>query len=323
MNVPHLTDSFGRQHDYLRISLTDACNLRCVYCMPNETIQVTPSAKLMQADEIQEIARIFVSLGVKKIRLTGGEPLLRKDAKDIIQKLSPLPAELTVSTNAVLADEFIDTFKANNIRSLNISLDTLDAAEFLAITKRGDFQKIMANINLLLVHDFKVKVNMVVMKGINEHAILDFVNWTKNYSLDIRFIEFMPFAGNAWQRNKVFSYAEMLEVIKSQYNFVKLEDGLNDTAKKYKIPNHAGSFAFITTITEPFCGTCNRMRLTADGKMKNCLFSSGETDLLSAFRKGEDIVPLIQSCLQQKKQERGGRFDFENIENRSMIRIGG
>jgi cyclic pyranopterin phosphate synthase len=323
MNRAPLTDTFGRKHDYLRISLTDACNLRCVYCMPNEKIKVTPSAKLMQADEIEEIARIFVSLGVKKIRLTGGEPLVRHDARDIIERLSPLPAELTISTNAVLADEYLDTFKNNGIKSLNVSLDTLNADEFLSITKRGDFQKIMGNINLLLVHDFKVKVNMVVMRGINEHAILDFVNWTKDYPLDIRFIEFMPFAGNSWQRDKVFSYAEMLEVIGEKYTFMKLEDGLNDTAKKYQVLKHAGTFAFITTVTEPFCGSCNRMRLTADGKMKNCLFSSGETDLLSAFRKGEDIVPLIQASLLEKKQERGGQFDFENIENRSMIRIGG
>ncbi len=323
MNLQPLTDTFGRQHDYLRISLTDACNLRCVYCMPNETIQVTPSAKLMQAEEIQEIARIFVSLGVKKIRLTGGEPLLRKDAKNIIERLSPLPVELAISTNAVLADQYIETFLANGIRSLNVSLDTLNAEEFLSITKRGDFQKIISNIQLLLSHNFKVKVNMVVMKGINEHAILDFIEWTRNYPLDIRFIEFMPFSGNAWQRDKVFSYADMLELIEKKYTFVKLEDAANDTAKKYKVSNHAGTFAFITTITEPFCGSCNRMRLTADGKMKNCLFSAGETDLLSAFRKGQDITPLILSCLHDKKQERGGRFDFENIENRSMIRIGG
>lgn len=332
-----LTDTFGRHHDYLRISLTDACNLRCVYCMPNEKVLVTPSAKLMQVEEIENMAKVFVELGVKKIRLTGGEPLLRKDAKKIIQKLSKLPVELTISTNAVLVDQYIETFKAANIRSVNVSLDTLNPDEFFAITKRGDFKKIMANIYLLLSQNFKVKVNMVVMKGINEHAILDFISWTKDFPLDVRFIEFMPFSGNDWLPEKVFSYKEMLNSISTKYEFFKLEDAINDTAKKYNVPGHAGTFAFITTITEPFCGTCNRLRLTADGKMKNCLFSQDETDLLAVMRKGEDITPLIISCLESKKRERGGRFDFENAvgaspsialntvspENRSMIRIGG
>ena len=337
MLMPQLLDMFGRKHDYLRISLTDACNLRCVYCMPNEKVSVTPSAKMMQVDEIADIASVFVGLGVKKIRLTGGEPLLRKDTKAIIEKLSMLPVELAISTNAVLADQYIETFKTADIHSVNVSLDTLNPDEFFAITKRGDFKKIMENIYLLLSHNFKVKVNMVVMKGINEHAIPDFISWTKDFPLDVRFIEFMPFAGNAWLPEKVFSYKEMLNEIGSKYEFIKLADAKNDTAKKYMVKGHAGTFAFITTITEPFCGTCNRLRLTADGKMKNCLLSQEETDLLSAIRKGKDITPLIISCLQNKKPERGGRFDAENnlssstlisidagsIADRSMIRIGG
>ena len=329
MSSVQLIDTFGRQHDYLRISLTDACNLRCIYCMPNEKMLITPSANLMQADEIERMAATFIGLGVKKIRLTGGEPLLRKDAKEIIQRLSKFSTELTLSTNALLADKFIDVFHDANIRSVNVSLDTLNPDDFFAITKRGDFKRILANIYLLLSQNFKVKVNMVVMKGINEHAIFDFINWTKDFPLDVRFIEFMPFAGNAWRPEKVFSYKEMLNLIGTKYEFIKLDDAINDTAKKYKIKEHAGTFAFITTVTAPFCGTCNRLRLTADGKMKNCLFSQNETDLLSAMRSGKDITPLILSCLENKKQERGGRFDFENnvslseAENRSMIRIGG
>lgn len=312
MVIAPLFDTFGRGHDYLRISLTDACNLRCVYCMPNEKMLVTPSAKLMQVDEIEMIASVFVELGVKKIRLTGGEPLLRKDAKEVIQQLSKLPVELAVSTNAVLANEYIDTFKKADIRSINVSLDTLNPAEFFAITKRGDFDKIMSNIYLLLSHNFKVKVNIVVMKGVNEHVIFDFINWTKDFPLDVRFIEFMPFAGNGWMPEKVFSFKEMQDKISTKYEFIKLEDSPNDTAKKFKVREHQGTFAFITTITAPFCGSCNRLRLTADGRMKNCLFSQDETDLLTAIRAGRDIKPLILSCLQSKKSERGGRFDAEN-----------
>lgn len=318
-----LHDTFGRLHNYIRISLTDACNLRCTYCMPNEKVVVTPSDKMMSVDEIIGIATTFVKLGVTKIRLTGGEPLVRKDAKLIIQKLSELLVELTISTNAVLVDEYIDVFKQANIRSVNVSLDTLNTDEFFAITKRGDFEKIRQNIFLLLANNFKVKVNMVVMKGVNEHAILDFINWTKDFPLDVRFIEFMPFSGNAWNREKVFSQQEMLNVISEKYSFVKLIDEPNDTSKKYTVPGYQGTFGFISTVTEPFCGTCNRLRLTSDGKMKNCLFSEGETDLLFAYRNGIDIIPLIISNVMSKKEALGGRFDFEKIENRSMIKIGG
>ncbi|MBK6835061.1 MAG: GTP 3',8-cyclase MoaA [Bacteroidetes bacterium] len=322
MQEQGLYDTFGRKHNYLRISLTDACNLRCTYCMPDEKVIVTPSHKMMQVDEIVEIAKVFVSLGVNKIRLTGGEPLVRKDAKLIIQQLAKLPVELSISTNAVLVNEFIEDFKQANIRSVNVSLDTLNADDFLKITKRGEFEKIKQNLFLLVKEGFKVKLNMVVMKGINENAILDFIELTKDFALDARFIEFMPFSGNDWNREKVFTQTEMLQLIQTKYNVLKLEDELNDTAKKYKVPGHKGNFGFISTVSNPFCNTCNRLRLTADGKMKNCLFSEGETDLLNAYRNGINIEPLIIENLQAKKQALGGRFDFENIENRSMIKIG-
>jgi cyclic pyranopterin phosphate synthase len=323
MQEQGLYDTFGRKHNYLRISLTDACNLRCTYCMPDEKVIVTPSHKMMQVDEIVEIAKVFVNLGVNKIRLTGGEPLVRKDAKLIIQQLAKLPVELSISTNAVLVNEFIEDFKQANIHSVNVSLDTLNADDFLKITKRGEFEKIKQNIFLLVKENFKVKLNMVVMKGINESAILDFIELTKDFALDARFIEFMPFSGNDWNREKVFTQTEMLQLIQTQYTILKLEDELNDTAKKYKVPGHKGTFGFISTVSNPFCNTCNRLRLTADGKMKNCLFSEGETDLLSAYRNGMSIESLIIENLQAKKQALGGRFDFENIENRSMIKIGG
>jgi len=323
MQEQQLYDTFGRKHNYLRISLTDACNLRCTYCMPNEDVSVTPSHKMMQVDEIVDLAKVFVNLGVNKIRLTGGEPLVRKDAKLIIQKLAELPVELSISTNAVLAHDFIDVFKEAKIKSVNVSLDTLNAEQFFEITKRGDFEKIKNNIFLLLEHQFNVKLNIVVMKGINETAILDFIALTKDFPLDVRFIEFMPFTGNAWNREKVFSQQEMLNLIEEKHSIEKLSDEINDTAKKYKVPHYKGTFGFISTVTQPFCEGCNRLRLTADGKIKNCLFSQGESDLLSAYRNGTNIESLIIENLQSKKQALGGRFDFENIENRSMIKIGG
>jgi cyclic pyranopterin phosphate synthase len=325
-----IVDQFNRVHDYLRISLTDNCNFRCFYCMPEEEYDFTPASQLMQTHEITELAKTFVGLGVKKIRLTGGEPLVRKDAGDIILALSQLPIQLTLTTNGARLHEFLPMIQQAGIRSLNISLDTLQAEKFQLVTRRDQFKRVYDNIHLLIDNGIHAKVNMVVMKDLNENEINDFVEWTKHTPVHVRFIEFMPFQGNRWTSNKVITWQQMLQVIESQYSFIKLTDEVNDTTKKYMVPGHAGTFAVISTMSAPFCSTCNRMRLTADGKLKNCLFSKEETDLLAALRKGEAVIPLIHASIHAKKKELGGQFsaDFEHIEataiqNRSMITIGG
>jgi len=325
-----ILDKFNRAHDYLRISLTDNCNLRCFYCMPEESYDFAPASRLMQADEILKLSEIFVAEGVKKIRLTGGEPLVRKDTGKIISLLSNLPVELTLTTNGTRIHDYIHVLKDANIKSLNISLDTLKADQFEKITRRNQFQLVMDNINLLLSEGFIVKINMVVMNGLNDHEINDFIAWTKNTPVQIRFIEFMPFTGNKWSSNQVFSKDQILDIISQKYTFTPVLGTIHDTAKGFSIENHAGNFAIISTMTNPFCEGCNRMRLTADGKLKNCLFSKGETDLLTPLRKGEPILPLIHSNIQSKAKELGGQFtnaiekiEAISIENRSMITIGG
>ncbi|HLF33425.1 MAG TPA: GTP 3',8-cyclase MoaA [Cyclobacteriaceae bacterium] len=325
-----IKDSFNRAHNYLRISLTDNCNMRCFYCMPEEDYDFTPPSKLMQAGEISAIAGIFVKLGVNKIRLTGGEPLVRKDAGEIIRSLSKLPVKLTMTTNGSRVHEFIDLFRETGVRSINISLDTLDRERFRAITRRDQFDLVFGNIQKLLEQSLHVKVNMVVMRGINDDEVLKFIEWTKQTPVHVRFIEFMPFTGNRWSSDKVFTWQEMLRLIDTEYSYIRLKDEGNDTAKKYMIPGHSGTFAVISTMSAPFCSTCNRMRLTADGKMKNCLFSKEETDLLTALRNGEDIEPMIHRSVGNKAEALGGQFDshFEKLEaasirNRSMITIGG
>jgi len=325
-----IKDSYNRIHDYLRISLTDNCNLRCFYCMPEEEYEFSPASKLMQKDEIVQLSKIFVSLGVNKIRLTGGEPLVRKDAGEIIKALSTLPVKLTITTNGSRIHEFIDILEDSGVHSLNISLDTLQPDKFQLITRRNQFEKIYENIHLLLARNFHVKVNMVVMKGLNDNEINDFVEWTKHEAVHVRFIEFMPFTGNWWTSNKVFTMQQMLEVIEAKYEVERLQNEKHDTAKAFRVPGHLGTFAIISTMTSNFCGDCNRIRLTADGKMKNCLFAEKETDLLSALRKGADAVALIHENIRSKAKELGGQFttDFEHlhpeeIHNRSMITIGG
>lgn len=325
-----LKDTFNRTHDYLRISLTDACNFRCLYCMPSEKMKFMPAKHLMQAEEVETIVKTFVDLGVKKIRLTGGEPLVRKDAKDIIERLSKFPVELTLTTNAVLVDDFIEDFHQARIKSVNVSLDTLKRDKFHKLTQRELFDKVWNNIQLLITEGFHVKVNVVVMKGINDNEILDFIELTKNQPVHVRFIEFMPFDKNQWNSNKVFSYQEILDLAETKFGFIKMKDESNETAKKFKPFGHQGTFAVISTMSAPFCHNCNRMRLTADGKMKNCLFSKSEADILSALRNHEDIEPIIRKCVGQKEKALGGQFegdfnkiDTNKIDNRSMISIGG
>jgi cyclic pyranopterin phosphate synthase len=325
-----IVDGFNRVHDYLRISLTDNCNLRCFYCMPEEEYEFTPASKLMQADEIEAIAKVFVSKGVNKIRLTGGEPLVRKDAADIIRRLGALGVRLTLTTNGTRLHEFMDVIKAAGITSLNISLDTLDKDRFMLMTRRDQYDRVRSNIALAIREGLHVKVNVVVMKGLNDGEIADFIRWTKDEPIHVRFIEFMPFSGNKWNSDRVMTWQQILEVATDAFDVLPLEREKHETAKKYIIPGHQGTFAVISTMSAPFCGDCNRMRLTADGKMKNCLFSTTETDLLTPHRQGMDIVSLIYQSIRDKKKALGGQFttDMEKIEtskleNRSMITIGG
>ena len=328
-----LTDDFGRKHNYLRISLLEKCNLRCTYCMPADGIALSPKASLMTADEIFAIAQTFVQNGVDKIRLTGGEPLLRKDFPEIISKLANLEVLLSITTNGILIDRHIDVLKQFKVKKINLSLDTLVSSKFHSITLRNQFEKVIDNLHLLLNNDFQVKVNVVLMKGFNENEIIDFIKLTQFLPLSIRFIEFMPFAGNEWDRSKMVTQNEILSQAEACFSLdkvQKLEDEKNFTARTYKIEGFQGDFGIISSITNPFCDGCNRIRLTANGKIKNCLFSNSETDLLTAFRNGESITELISTSIKNKKKIRAGMVTVSEMndpslhfDNRSMIAIGG
>lgn len=328
--IPRLIDRFGRVHDYLRVSLTDACNFRCVYCMPagKQVSKVGPTN--MTREEILLFARIFVQLGVKKIRLTGGEPLFRADVDTIVQDLSGICSELSLTTNGIFIDKYIEVLLSAGIDSLNVSLDSLKSERFKLLTGRDYFARVWRNIDLLLKHQVNVKLNVVVIKGVNDDEISDFVELTRHLPIHIRFIEFMPFAGNSWSSKKVVRSEEILEQVGAKYPIKKIPDGLNDTTRKYQIPGFCGTIALIGTLSNPFCETCNRLRLTADGKFKNCLYSTSEVDLLSAMRNGEDIVPLIEHAVLNKARQTGGQLssDVSKISssllvNRQMVMIGG
>ena len=328
-----LFDKHQRTHNYLRISLTEKCNLRCTYCMPAEGIPLTPAAHLMSAYEIFEIASHFVKRGVDKIRLTGGEPTVRKDINQIIERLSSLPTKLALTTNGLMIHRHIDVLKKADVDVINISIDSLDREKFKKITLRDQYEQLEKNMALLDSQGFRLKLNVVLLKGINDDEIIPFINLSKDLNWQIRFIEFMPFDGNNWDRSKTVSLEAILKTAESHYGLSqikRLKDAANDTAKNYKIDGFTGSFAVISTVTNPFCDSCNRLRLTADGKLKNCLFSSNDYDLLSSFRNGESLDCVIDIALRDKFAARAGLDDsnkFNNPDNhkdnRSMIAIGG
>ena len=270
---------------------------------------------------------------VFKVPREANKTNLKKNIEKIITELTQLPINLGITTNGILLDNYVELFKASGVKDVNISLDTLDKKKFEEITRRDYFDRVINNINLYEANGFNVKINNVIIKGVNDNEITDFIAFTKDKNVAIRFIEFMPFDGNKWNNEKVITFNEILSAAEEKYgseNIIKLKSKKNGTAKNFQIKGYKGSFGVISTVSNPFCDSCNRIRLTANGRIKNCLFSSSETNLLTPLRNGEDIKPIIIDGIYHKKQVRGGMtsdkdfFDPEkNANNRTMIAIGG
>ncbi|XP_059501161.1 molybdenum cofactor biosynthesis protein 1 isoform X2 [Stegostoma tigrinum] len=309
-----LTDRFERRHSYLRISLTEKCNLRCQYCMPEEGVKLTPKPQLLTTEELMALARLFVQEGVDKIRLTGGEPLIRSDVVSIVAQLRELDnlKTIAVTTNGISLARQLPSLKEAGLDLINVSLDTLVPAKFEFIARRRGFHKVMEGINKALDAGYNpVKVNCVVMRGLNEDELLDFVKLTEKKPLDVRFIEYMPFDGNKWNFKKLVSYQEMLGTIRQRWpELEELPSGASDTAKAYKVPDFQGQIGFITSMSEHFCGTCNRLRLTADGNLKVCLFGNAEVSLRDVLRSGAtdlEILEIIGAAVGRKKKQHAGK----------------
>ncbi|TVP75668.1 MAG: GTP 3',8-cyclase MoaA, partial [Gemmatimonadales bacterium] len=323
----------GRVHDYLRISLTERCNLRCTYCMPEEGIRLRPKEEFMTAGEVETLARTFVEMGIRKIRLTGGEPLVRRDVDDVMERLGGLGMELAMTTNAVLVHRHADQMAAAGVTAVNVSLDSLRPQRFLALTRRDDHARVLENLALLRARGFQVRENVVLMRGQNDDEVPDFVARTRDPSVHVRFIEFMPFGGNRWEEEKIVPLAEVLRSVEARFGTGSIErvpGKASDTARTYRVRGHQGTFGVIASVTTPFCDTCNRLRLTADGKLKNCLFQPAEADLLGPLRRGEDVRPLIRASVAAKHRARAGLVQLEDFrsspsheENRAMVAIGG
>ncbi|KAH9495515.1 Molybdenum cofactor synthesis protein 1 [Bulinus truncatus] len=325
-----LTDTFGRQHTYLRISLTERCNLRCQYCMPEEGVQLSPKEHILSTEEILKLAKLFVSQGITKIRLTGGEPLIRPDIHQIIEGFNELRSiglkHIGITTNAITLARKLPNLKAAGLDQINLSLDTLVSAKFEFITRRRGFDKVLKSIETALELGYNpLKINCVVMRGLNDDEICDFVSFTEKKPVDIRFIEYMPFGGNKWSTGKFVSFKEMLEKIQDKWPALyKLSDRPNDTSKAYKVPGFLGQIGFITSMSNQFCGSCNRLRVTADGNLKVCLHGQSEVSLRDALRQetpDDKLLEIIGAAVKRKKSQHAGMTNLSKMENRPMILI--
>ncbi|KAJ2793546.1 Molybdenum cofactor synthesis protein 1 [Coemansia helicoidea] len=331
--VPVLGDLFGRFHNYLRISVTERCNLRCQYCMPEEGVELTESARLLTTEEILRVARVFVQQGVDKIRLTGGEPTVRKDIVELVRGLDALRAlglrKIAMTTNGIAVRRKLPLLRAAGLDGLNISLDTRDPRKFELFTRRNGCDHVLRAIADAggLGFDF-VKVNVVVMRGQNEDEVPAFVEMTHDDNVDVRFIEYMPFDGNRWGRQKLVGYRELLARLAAVYGdrIEPLPLEPNHTAKGYRIAGYRGQFGFITSMTDTFCASCNRVRVLADGNLKVCLFGNTEVSLRDLIRAGAtdaDIVDTISHAIKRKRRAHAGLDILSQLPNRPMIKIGG
>ena len=325
-----LRDTFGRFHNYLRISLTEKCNLRCVYCMPEKGVELTPKSHLLTTPEIIRLSRIFIGIGVDKIRLTGGEPTIRKDINDVVEQIGNLPGlkSLAMTTTGIVLSKHLSHFKNNNLTQLNISLDTLRKERFTLFTRRLGYDMVLRSIDDALGMDYKnLKINCVVMNGKNDDEIIDFVRFTKDRDVNVRFIEYMPFDDNKWSSNKLVPYRQLVKDIETEFGpIIRKDDHFTEVAKNFSIPGFKGSVSFITSMTDSFCGGCNRTRIMADGNYKVCLFGNTEVSLRDHLRSGatdEEIINVISMAVKNKKKAHAGMDILHTLPNRPMIKIGG
>ena len=326
-----LKDQFGRRHEYLRISVTDRCNLRCRYCMPAEGVEMRPHEELLTFDEIDALTRVFIDLGITKVRLTGGEPLMRRDIEHLCTRLARIPRlkTLAISTNGVLLHKKSKALRWAGVDHVNISLDTLRPDRFEYIAFRHKLEDVLRGIEAAYGAGFhSVKINTVIMKGFNDDELFDFVDFAKFFSLNVRFIEYMPFLGNCWDSVKLMPYNEMFEMITSRYQLVPVRDGsiYAGPAKEFRVNDSGAIIGFITTMTDHFCHSCNRLRLTADGRLRNCLFAKDEVDLKRLLRSGADrleIASAIRSNVFQKWERHPDTHELLHQQDHAMVAIGG
>lgn len=328
-----LNDPWNRTIDYLRIAVTDRCNLRCFYCMPAEGVNYLPKKELLSYEEIIRLVEIFSSLGVKKIRLTGGEPFLRKDFISLLEKIKNTSGieAVHITTNGVLTHQFLDQLKVMGIDGVNLSLDSLSRENFHKITRRDEFETVMKTLDGLLEREINTKINMVVMHGKNTHEVIDMAQLARDRRLSVRFIEEMPFNGSDLETSKRnWNHIKILSELQSAFGkLTKISADPANPATLYKAKDHFGNLGIIPAYSRTFCGACNRIRLTATGTIKNCLYDEGVLDVKHLLRAGytnEEISKVLISTV-QKREKDGFAAEKNRKENKSisesMSSIGG
>ena len=327
-----LIDSFGRQINYVRLAVTDRCNLRCQYCMPAHGIEIVPRDDLLTYKEMYRVIRVLTELGVNKIRLTGGEPFVRKGFVDFLEMLSfnDLLEDINITTNGVMIHKHIETLeKLQKVKNINLSIDSLKADKFNEITRRNVFDEVFKTMEALEKSNMNLKLNVVVQSGVNTDEITDFVRLTKNKDIAVRFIEEMPFNGKGQREmQESWNYNKILNEIKSEFEVEEIQSEKSSTSRNFSIENHKGSVGIIPAFTRTICGDCNRIRITSTGTFKNCLFDDGVFDLRDFLRNGasnEDLKKVFLSLVKEKP-ENGFIAEANRTEgdvSESMSTIGG
>ncbi len=326
-----LVDRLERVHTSLRLSVTDRCNIRCFYCMP-ESVQFMPRDEILSYEEILRFVRVAARLGINKLRITGGEPLVRSDLPDLIGMLREVPGieDIALTTNGMLLSESAQALKDAGLQRLNISLDTLDADTFRKISRRDGLERVLEGISTAQKVGFeKLRLNALAIRGVSEGDIVPLGNFARQQDLELRFIEFMPLdAEDNWEMNQVISGSDIREILERAFcRLVPLDSrDRSQPAVDYGFEDGRGRIGFINSVTEPFCSTCNRLRLTAEGQIRNCLFSTVEWDartLLRSEGNDQDLEKLIRDCVQAKKPGHGIDSDDFQKPARAMYQIGG
>ena len=309
MTRPPLIDAFNRTHNNLRISVTDRCNIRCFYCMPETGVQFVDRREILSFEEIERFARIAAGLGINKLRVTGGEPLVRRNLSRLIEKLIAIPGiqDLAMTTNGVLLAGQARSLYDAGLRRLNVHLDTLDRARFLEITRRDDLDKVLEGIELCRQMGFgPIKINAVAVKGLTEPDVISLARFGRERGIEVRFIEFMPLDAQAiWDRSRVLMAGDMVAMLSREIcPLEEIPDGdPRAPATEYRFADGIGRIGFIASVSRPFCLNCNRLRLTSDGKLRYCLFAIEEADVKSLLRSGapdEDIEAVIRRNVRDK-----------------------
>ena len=303
-----LTDSFGRVHDNLRISVTDRCNIRCFYCMPETEVHFVERGEILDFEEIERFARIAAGLGIRKVRVTGGEPLVRRDLPVLIARLAAIPGiqDLALTTNGVLLDELAAPLYAAGLRRLNVHVDTLDRRRFFEITRRDDLPRVLAGLDAAQRAGFKIKLNAVAVKNLVEQDIVPLAQFARANGYEVRYIEFMPLdAQNLWDRSKVLLADDILAKLSREIGPLApvADPDPRAPASEYTYADGGGTVGIIASVSKPFCLNCNRIRLTADGKLRYCLFAIEEDDVKTLMRSGaadDDIAALVRRNLAGK-----------------------